>query len=184
MRRLLLVLLAAGCGGDSGTAMEGIYTVSTWTRNATACDVEGMSTASSHDPLFYIKSESFLGAKFVNVKDCLDVADCKALANDGDTIHIGMFNFDDGGDSEGWTNRSAFGFESFSMPGMCTGSVKVSKLVREGTGVRIEERNTDAVPFPVSSGDDECPEDKVEAAAMGQPCTELEVVTAAFNSDF
>ena len=70
------------------------------------------------------------------------------------------------------------------MQGQCEGGVTDTKLTIMKTGFRIEQRHVEAVPFPPVAGDDECPDEKVEAAAMGQPCDELEVVTASFMSDF
>lgn len=182
MRISLLGLLLIGCGGGSdgggGTSFEGIYRVDTWTRNLMACDVEGPSVATSHEPLFYVKNESFIGAKFVNVNGCDDIATCKMDANDKDTIHIGSFTFEEGDDASGWTTRNAFAFD---VQGMCKGGVIDTQLTITSTMLRMEQRHVEAVPFPPSSGEDECPDDKVEMAAQGQPCDELQVVTATFQ---
>jgi hypothetical protein len=183
MRITLLGLLLIGCGGGSGggTSFEGIFKVDTWTQNRMACDVEGPSVVANHEPLFYVKNESFLGQSFVNVNGCEDVTICKTEANDKDTIHIGSFAFEEGSDSEGWTTHSAFAFE---VQGSCDGSVTDTTMTITKTSIRIEQRRVDALPFPPSTGEDECPDDKVEMAAMGQPCKELEVVTATFDQAY
>ena len=179
---LLLTTIVAGCGGGGGgTSHEGIYSVTTWTRNSTACDVEGTSVAAMNEPFFYVKNESFFGEDFVNVNGCADVSDCKTQANDNDTIHIGMFAFEEGDDKNGWKTRSAFAFE---VSGQCQGGVTESVLTISGSSFRIEQKHFDAVPFPPSTGEDECPDEKVEQAAAGQPCNELEVVTATFDSKY
>jgi hypothetical protein len=180
MRRLALILLVVGCGGDSGTGREGIYSVLGATRNPTACDVEG-PPQTGLEPFFYIKNESFIGAHFVNVKTCMDATECEMEANESDTIHIGRWTFEEGSDSDGWTNRSAIAFE---FDGTCMGGVTETSLKFDGMTVRIEERSFDAVPFPPSAGEDECPDEKVEAAIEGVPCEDFEVVEAAFQSDF
>ena len=183
MRITLLGLLLIGCGGGGGggTSFEGIFMVDTWTQNRMSCDVEGASVATSHEPLFYVKNESFLGQGFVNVNGCDDATICKTDANDEDTIHIGSFTFEEGSDSNGWTTRSAFAFD---VQGQCQGGVTDTKMSITKTTIRIEQRHVEAVPFPPSSGEDDCPDDKVETAAMGQPCDELEVVTATFMQSF
>lgn len=182
MRITLLGLFLIGCGGGSGgTSFEGIYRVETWTDNLTGCAAEGPSVTQGRDPLFYTKNEDFFGETFVNVKSCEDIATCKAEANDGDTIHIGMFGFEQGSDSAGWTTHSAF---AFSVQGQCEGGVTDSKLTITATSFRIEAKHVEAVPFPAGTGDDECPDEKVEQAAAGQPCDGLEVVTATFMEDY
>lgn len=184
MRITWLALILAGCGGGSGggTAFEGIYRVDTWTENPMACDAEGPSVAAIHDPFFYVKNESFLGQGFVNVKDCGDIATCSDEANDPDTIHIGSFGFDAGSDSAGWSAHSAV---AFAFQGQCEGGVTDTTLMITKTGFRIERRHVEAVPFPPDTGaEDECPDAKVEQAAAGQPCDELEVVTASFEQDY
>jgi hypothetical protein len=180
---LLGLFLLIGCGGGSGggTSFEGIFKVDTWTQNRMTCDAEGPSVATMHEPLFYVKNENFLGQTFVNVNSCVDVATCKSEANDKDTIHIGSFGFEEGSDGSGWTTHSAFAFE---VQGSCDGSVTDTKMSITKTTIRIEQRRVDALPFPPSTGEDECPEDKVEMAAQGQPCKELEVVTATFDQSF
>ena len=178
---LLLLAVTACGGGESGTGHEGIYSVTTWTRNPTACDAEGPSVASTHDPFFYVKNENFLGASFVNVNGCADVTTCKTDANDEDTIHIGNFFFEEGSDGSGWSSRSAFAFE---VQGQCEGGVTESTLTISSSGFRIEQKHFEAVPFAASAGEDECPDDKVEQAIAGQPCDELEVVTATFDSKY
>ncbi|MBA3392938.1 MAG: hypothetical protein H0T89_09855 [Deltaproteobacteria bacterium] len=179
---LAVALGLAACGGDDGlsTNLQAVYGVSTWTQNATACDAEGATVADLQDPFFYIKTESFFGESILNVKQCDTVAECQMLARDKDTIHLGSFNFEEGSDAEGWTNRGGF---AFSFQGMCEGSIHEVRMTSTGSGVRIEDRRFEAVPFPADSSD-ECPDDKLEAAVAGQPCSELEVVTAAKTADF
>lgn len=183
MRITLLALLATtACGGGSNTDLEGIYTVDAWNRNSTACDEAGaMDVKAQHEGFFYIKSESILGEDFVNVEGCVDLGECDSKANDSDTIHIGNFTFEDGSDSKGWTSKSAF---AFNVQGQCMGGVTTRTMTSTATTVRIEERHVEALPFAPSTGDDECPDAKVEQNAAGQPCDQLEVVTATFTKDF
>ncbi|HLL24645.1 MAG TPA: hypothetical protein VK427_21080 [Kofleriaceae bacterium] len=182
MRIFLVAGLLAGCGGDFGTSHEGVFTLKSWTRNTTSCDAEGGSVAPPGQAFFYVKNESFLGSDFINVKGCDDVAGCVAEANEKDTINIGQFALDKGSDGGGWTSHGASGFSFAGSP--CEGSVFDLKLAITATEFRLEERRTEAVPFPAETGEDKCPDDKVEKAAAGRPCSELEVVTATFVQDF
>ncbi len=178
---LLALLLAVGCGSSSITDLEGIYRVSTWTENLTACDAEGPSVAAQRDMFFYIKDENFIGQHFVNVELCADAATCKTEATDEGTIHIGMFGFDKGSDSKGWTSHSA---HAFAISGQCQGGVTDTVMTSSNKMIRIEQRQVDATPFPAGTGSDECPDAMVESAAAGQPCKSFEVVTAAFDSSY
>ncbi len=170
-------IAATACGSGSLTDLEGVYSITTWTDNQSGCDAEGPSVAMGREPFFYIKSENFLGSKFVNVVNCADVADCQAKATDKDTLHLGGFAFEEGSDSSGWTAHSAFGFGSNNM---CMGDVS-DVIMTSGDGtVRIESRSTMSAPYTGNCDDDAA----AEAAAAGQPCSSLEVVTATFNTSF
>ncbi len=170
----------AGCGGGSLTELEGVYTVSTWTESSTSCDAEGPSVAAQRKPSFYIKAESFFGEDFVNVKSCDSEAACRMLATEADTIHIGEFAFEDGSDAAGWSSRSASGY---AFDGSCMGLVSESKLIATGEQIRIEVRRIEVPPF-APDAQNECPDEAVTAAAAGQPCTDLEVVTGARVGSF
>jgi hypothetical protein len=172
----ITVLGATACGSDSLTGLEGVYTVSTWTDNPAGCTAEGPSVATDHDGFFYVKSESFIGSKFVNVPSCASVAECQAKASDDGTINLGGFAFEDGSDSAGWTTHNAFAFGS---SGSCMGDITDALMTSTNDGIRIESRTTMSAPFT-----GECTDEAAEAAAAGQPCTSLEVVTASFTADF
>ncbi len=170
----------AGCRGGSLTELEGVYSISTWTESSTSCDAEGPSVAAQRSPSFYLKAESFFGEDFVNVKSCDSDAECRMLATEEDTIHIGEFTFDDGSDADGWSSGTATGFE---LDGSCMGLVSESKLTATGEQIRIEVRRIDVPPF-APDAQNECPDEAVAAAAAGQPCTDLEVVTGARTGGF
>jgi hypothetical protein len=176
-------LLVAACGGDGGSAFQGIYDVDTWTINDGTCDAEGPSVLETEtQTMFYLKNESFLGIEFLNLKFCDDQNDCETLAGDPETIHLGRYGFDQGGDGGGWTSEWYSGFEN-DMTGLCEGSYFVVKLTGEaGASVRVEARETPAGGFPPGE-DGFCDDEPGKAAAEGQPCTGFEVITASFVSD-
>src|SRR5687768_124521 len=108
---LLMFAIAAGaCGDDAMTELEGIYEASTWTSNVDACD-EGPSVIETEpQTIFYVKEENFLGIEFLNVSFCSDRAECEMNAADDDTIHLGMWSFEEGSDDDGWTSSWFEGF--------------------------------------------------------------------------
>ena len=116
-------LFATGCGSDSaGSAFEGIFATNTWTENDNGCDTEGPSIlANASQTTFYIKKESFFGAKFLNLNFCDDVADCDALASEPNTINLGRLAFEDGDDDAGWSSGWYSGFPDGND--LCAGDV-------------------------------------------------------------
>lgn len=180
MRSTWVVALAlAGCGGESLTALEGLYAVSTWTLNPDSCDADGPSIAETHDGFAYLKAESFLGTEFVNVHTCATADECADKARDGDTIHLNAFTFEEGSDADGWTNTSAFGF---MRDVSCESLVSVTTLTAPAAGtIRIEQRTLQPATYPPENG--ACTEEGAEAAGGAQPCAELEVVTMTKTGD-
>jgi hypothetical protein len=175
---VLGALVLGACGG--GSAFEGVYEVTAWTDNDTGCDAEGASILElESQTTFYIKLENFFG-EFLNVKFCDDTADCQELAGDADTINIGRWFFEDGGDdgwTEGYYSGSAFGGDT------CEGDYVETALSPSGEdGVRVEVRRTEAGGFAPDS-DGFCDDDDGRQAAEGQPCTGYEVMTAGRVGD-
>lgn len=180
MRSTWVIALAlAGCGGDSLTALEGQYAVSTWTLNPDSCDAEGPSVADRRDGFAYIKAESFLGSEFVNVHTCTTAEECADKASDGDTIHLNAFTFEQGNDAAGWKHHSAFGFMRDIA---CESLVTDTTLTAPAAGtIRIEQRTLLPATYAPENG--ECTEESADAAGSAQPCGELEVVTLTKTGD-
>jgi hypothetical protein len=169
------VALTAACG-DDGSSFEAIYQVDAWTENAASCDDGGESVLESKSQtMFYVKLENFIGTEFLNVKFCDDQADCEMLAGDDETIFIGEFGFETGNDN-GWTAGYFSGFPD--NDDVCQGNWVETTLAPNGeAGVIIEERRTPAGGFAPDS-DGFCDDEPGKQAAQGQPCAELERLTA------
>jgi hypothetical protein len=175
-----LVLAAlAGCGGDSGSALEGIYVIVDWTENTAACS-DGPSIFPQAETAMYIKNENFLGTKFLNGMLCADVAECEELAGDDETIHLGGYYFEEGNDEDGWTGGSFFG--TTDDQGNCMGDFFEYVLQGTNQGVVIETRTIPVDGFPEDE-DGFCDYQDAKDAAEGRACTALEVVTADFESE-
>lgn len=182
----LLGLVAGGLvacgGGGSSSALEGVYTVSTWTENPTACDAEGPSTlATQGQTTFYLKVESFFGESFLNLNFCDDLADCRMLANDEETIHLGSYFFV-GSDGAGWTSELFNGFTN--AENVCEGTYATVTLGSPDAGMlRVERRAQPSAGFPPDA-DGFCDDEAGAQAAEGQPCEQLEVFTATSIGTF
>jgi hypothetical protein len=178
--RLLLSLLIVGCGGGSSlTELEGIYTITTWTDNTASCDAEGPSVLDQMtDTALFVKIENFLGQKFVNAVRCIDLVDCQAKAAE-DTIFLDGYAFEKGSDEDGWTGSTIFA----SGIDTCQGSVTDHVMTAPADGaLHFESKTRNSLPFDKDS-EGFCNTDDAKAAAEGQPCVELEVITATFADD-
>jgi len=173
---LIALLATPACTGDSGSALQGIYRATTWTRNDTACDTLGPSVLTQQAEItFYVKQETFFGAEFLNVNFCADVNDCTMLAGDNSTIYVGRFQFDRGNDTDGWTSAYYSGVPTNNV---CDGDFLETTLLSPAEGVvRIDQVATPAGGFAPDQ-DGLCTDEAGQAAAQGQPCGSLEVITA------
>ncbi len=172
----------AACGGDDGSAYEGIYEADAWTSNDTSCDAAGDDVlADQLSTTFYVKRENFLGVKFLNLNFCDDVADCEALAGDASTIYLGMYGFDEGSDGAGWRSEYFSGFPD--ADNVCEGVYRVATTTQptEDT-LRVEIRDTAAGGF-APDADGFCDDEPGKQAAEGQPCTALEVFVATLVAE-
>src|SRR5688572_22874034 len=114
MRLLAYVAVLAACGGsdDGGggggsgatTELEGIYTLSAWTRNDTGCEAEGPSVlATESEKFLVVRSSSFFGQRFIELVPCTTLAQCRIDAAD-DVVQFSQFgSVNEGSDSAGWT---------------------------------------------------------------------------------
>jgi hypothetical protein len=175
-------IACGACGGDSSSALQGIYQASTWTSNELGCDAEGPSVLETQaETIFYVKEENFLGIEFLNVSFCSDLADCETMAADDDTIYVGRWGFEDGSDAGGWTTSWFEGFPDEND--VCQGLFARAGMTGvEGESVRVEVRRSQTAPFPANE-DGWCEDEDAEPAAEGMPCAELEVMTATWLAE-
>jgi hypothetical protein len=176
--------LLLACGGDM-TGLQGIYTIDSWTHNDTACDVEGDSILESKgQTALYVKVETFITAKFVNVVPCTDTAECEEMAGDSDTIHLGQWGFDEGSDGNGWRNVWYSAFEDFDDDTQCDGTRHEDQLLEPADGsLRVETRSSQTVQFAKPGGISDCfdiEDNDLEDLVGEPPCNELEVLAATF----
>jgi hypothetical protein len=167
---------ACGGGGDDRSALEGVYTLASWTDNPTACDAEGGPSfeAGSYSH-FFVRDDTFFGERIVSAVMCADLDGCRRDAADRDTLFLGDFAFGRGDDEAGWTGANAFlGGDA------CDGEVTELLLTGEpGATVQIrgEHKSVSGVP---KDGDGFCDLDAAEAQAADQPCERLEIVAGTY----
>jgi hypothetical protein len=175
---LLVAVSSAGCGGDElSTGFEGVYSIETWTENDGSCDSEGPSVLEQQSQtMFFLRVEEFLFSSYLHAQLCTDLSSCRVRAADPALVVTGGWSFRDGSDADGWTS-STFSNE---VVGACVGTLESYSLTSPSDGVlEIRIERTAGVEFPPAP--DGCDPELAEAAAEGQPCTYLEVVTATFS---
>ena len=183
----LCSLFLVACGGDL-TGLQGVYNIDTWTRNDTACGAEGASILETQgSTALYIKAETFITEKFVNVVPCADTADCEEMAGDDTTIYLGNWIFQDGSDDDGWQSVTYSAFDNFDDDTQCDGTRREAAMTTPAEGgLRIEARTNETIQFAKPSGVTNCFLDiddaELEDLVGEQACVRLEVLTATFLS--
>jgi len=183
---LLSLPLLVACGGDM-TGLQGIYTIDSWTRNDTACASEGASILETQgETALYVKVETFVTEKFINVVPCADIADCQSMAGDSGTIHLGQWGFQKGGDDDGWVNVWYSVFDNFNDNTMCDGTRHEDRLLSPAEGgLRVEARSSQTIQFAKPNGINDCfdIDDSAEPGLVGEPpCEEYEALGATYDS--
>lgn len=179
----LALAVASGCGGDDGTAFEGIYSIDTWTENPDDCNSDGDSIlADQTDTAFYLENANFLGSDFVTGTTCADVDACAMDAAESDFVLLG-FNFNEGNDTDGWESGAGAFLSNDGQGGPCTGAVFLQFMSSPADGViRIETQNKEIVDLPAGS-DGSCDTDVAIEMEPDLPCTSLEVIEGTFAQD-
>lgn len=166
---------SAGCGDDE-SALQGIFAIERWTANPAGCDAEGPAAPEeaqySH---FFVRDDNFFGEQFLVAVTCSDLASCRTMAAETDTLFLGGFFFESGDDDAGWT-----GTNGYLGGDTCDGEVNATGLTGEsGAAVTLRRESRTVTEVP-KNGDGECDLDAAFAQAEDQPCERLEVVTGGF----
>jgi hypothetical protein len=198
------VLGIAGCGGgsdDSGQgacsgltdadveSWEGIYQLTSYTKNASSCDAEGASVlASQQETLFLLRRASAFGRMSLWLLSCIDVANCqdkRAKFDQSQATHgIGppaaiLFQFTCPGPNGSLTATiTNTGFSR--TDGTCHApSISEDALSHQASGsVRVESRKQIGDDYSAVNG--YCTTDAAHAASTSKPCTELEALAGQF----
>lgn len=169
-----------GCSGSGlGTALQGIYQISSWTENNSGCAAEGPSIlADNTNKYLWLKLQNFF-VDFLAGVGCPDLTTCRKDAKEGFIPLFGSWIFSEGSDTAGWKGNFIQA-GTISTPGKCAGSVVDFNLSQTGQGaiqIRIETRQSDEF---AANSKNECTTDDAERAAKGKPCSKLEVIRATF----
>jgi len=169
----------SGMGGDAGDpipasvggAFDGVYMMTSATRNDTSCALEGASILDTwSEPYFYARYEPTDSS--VRGSSCTDEADCRSRAASGDTTGMLAFLFNRQEASEIASDITRPG----SVDGeLCTGGGITSRLgLISGGSMSIEERFNAAPDYPVGATG-ECEVEPAREGAEGAPCATYRV---------
>lgn len=185
----LALSLAAGCTGGSSSDFDdvaadvtGIYRVSTYTHNDQACEPGGTSKLGT-DGFAIATTHVIFGIHFLTVTSCASPDDCRqkqALIDGGTAIVPIQFSYAVQFVGAGGTLTGQGADTGFGSGGVCTdGAVSATTLSLTGTALRIEQAITIADDY-AQDAQGFCSTDAAKAAASGNSCSELEVLTADF----
>jgi hypothetical protein len=191
-------LALAGCGGSDdeqeaggiseGTAraLSGVYQLTRFTRNDSACDVEGPSVvAELTDTFFVMASTTVFGQRLLQLASCSSIDDCRSKAEAMKSLGFYSMEYSFGFSRE-LNPTHLTGFEATTgwtpLDGnMCTGRdySDHSLTANSDASVVVESRTTQLADRPQEDGF--CvvrpAESKAEAAKL--PCSELRVLAGA-----
>ncbi|MCW5803728.1 MAG: hypothetical protein KIT31_15195 [Deltaproteobacteria bacterium] len=190
MNRLAALLLLpfaslAACTSESDFAdvaagAEGIYRVTSYTRNDQAC-APGGSSLLGKDKFAFAVSRQLFGISVLDIYSCENPADCRAKLAALDAN--GSFSLDFSftlSDVEAGVLVGAGASTGFGDGGVCReGEITKTRLVLEGTSLRLQQEVTVADDYPADR-DGFCTTTAAQAAAAGNACSELEVFSADF----
>ncbi len=184
---LPLSVMLAACSGDGGFSrfdeaaanVEGIYKVSSYTRNDQACTPDGGVSQLGDDTFALAVTQSFAGQHVLTVVSCASSEDCRAKladirSNQGYPIE---FEFTVSNITSDDLLTGAGVSTGFSNNGTCTGGeLSTTRLELVGTRLHIEQAITIADDYPADGGF--CTTEAARKNAEGNACSEMEVLTA------
>jgi len=161
------------------TQLEGIYTISEWTRNDTGCAAEGPSILSGQlAKLVIVRTNSFFGQSYIELIPCSTLDQCRLDAAGSATVISEFGSVNEGSDSAGWTGGRV---TAGGSGGSCSGTVTNTTLTSTAaTMIQIDAETHPTGMFPTDA-DGFCTTDDAQEAAASQPCDGLDVVRATFT---
>ena len=179
-----LAIALAAC--DNGTAafdeaaapVEGIYQVTSYTRNDAAC-APGTSSQLGQDTFAIAFMQDIFGTPVLSMMSCASPADCRAKLADmraEKPVQIEwMFSVNEVGDNNVLVGRGAD--SGFREDGVCTkGEAIDTELALDGSQLRIERAITIANDYLPDNGF--CTTELARKFAKGNTCSQMELVTA------
>jgi hypothetical protein len=182
----LAAALIAGCSDDGdadlvrvASGIEGIYSVTSYTRNEQTCEPGGASQLGD-DKFAVVVLQKFVGQHYLSITSCESAADCREKLADiraGESYSIEFqFAVDKVGDGDVLAGAGVS--TGFGGGGTCTGGeVWTTKLELVGMQLRIEQAITLADDHP-DDGDGFCTTDLTRKHAERNDCSQMEVLIA------
>lgn len=165
--------------GDAAAELSGIYKISTYTRNDTACAPGGGSLLEpTSDGYLVTLEQELFGTPILTLFSCESPSDCRLKANKAAAGELSSSDFafqmnETEGDALVGHGASSGVFQN----GKCIGgSALDTKLTRNGVALTIEQKETPAGAFDAEDGI--CWTDAAREHAEGNSCTAMEQLTA------
>ena len=186
MTKLALPLVLALAACDNGTAsfdqaaapVEGIYQVTSYTRNDAAC-APGQASQLGDDRFAIAFMQDIFGTQVLSLMSCASAADCRTKLADMRAerpVQIEwMFSVNEVGENNVLLGRGAD--SGFREDGVCTkGEAIDTELVLAGSQLRLARKITIANDYLPDNGF--CTTELAQKFAEDNTCSQMEVVTA------
>ena len=179
-----IAIIAAGCTentpstfDDTAKNMEGIYQVSSLSRNAAACSPGGASLLGT-DRFAVAFTQTIFGNRVLTVTSCASAADCREKLADMRAQEPVSLQFQYAANEIDGEALSGLGADSgFEEDGVCTqGALMSTKLERVGSQLRVEQSITIANDYLPDNGF--CTTTLAQKFAESNACSQMETLTA------
>ena len=186
---LPLILALAACDGsnaafdEAAAPAEGIYRVTSYTRNDAAC-APGSTSQLGQDTFAVAFMQDVFGTPVLSLMSCASAADCRTKLADmraEKPVQIEwMFSVNEVGENNALIGRGAD--SGFREDGVCTkGEAIDTELVLSGSQLRLERAITIADDYLPDNGF--CTTELARKFAQDNTCSQMEVVSAELVED-
>jgi len=148
---LIFSALIFSCGDDESkslsTDMEGIYSLTEFKQNLTACSPAASDLSKTGDKYFYLKTYSLFGTKLITLTSCPSQDKCKEFIKKSENMEMYALssdsysaNFTEGSDENGFKGIKKQANSNFKEKN-CAGSVEYFSMeVLSGSQIQVTKK--------------------------------------------